>query len=100
MYFVSFKIFYNGLTGPISFDSTGKRTNFTIGVYKVELNSPLKKVGIRFLVKVLFWFKLNRDALLLLDWLLFEREGLEHQRKDVKWTKRQEEDPGKEIHCR
>ena len=38
------KIFYNGLTGPISFDSSGKRSNYTIGVYKVELNSPLKKV--------------------------------------------------------
>lgn len=34
-----------GLTGVISFDATGKRSDFTIGVYKVGLNTPLKRIG-------------------------------------------------------
>ena len=36
---------YEGLTGAMRFDSHGKRVNYKISVYKVELNKPLMKVG-------------------------------------------------------
>lgn len=35
---------FEGLTGPISFDSTGRRTNYTIDIYRVALNMPIAKV--------------------------------------------------------
>ena len=36
---------HEGLTGPVSFDSTGRRRRFNLGVYKVSLNRPLKRIG-------------------------------------------------------
>ncbi len=36
---------YEGLTGPIRFDSNGRRKKYSIGVYKVGLNFPLRKIG-------------------------------------------------------
>jgi hypothetical protein len=36
---------YEGLTGFISFDSHGKRINFTIDIHRVALNMPLSKVS-------------------------------------------------------
>ena len=39
-----FKDIYVGLTGPVSFDKFGRRKNFTIGIYKTEMNKELTKV--------------------------------------------------------
>ena len=36
---------YEGITGPLSFDSTGKRNNYKIDVYRIELNTPQKKAS-------------------------------------------------------
>ena len=48
-YFHSFnKKQFDGLTGAIYFDSYGRRKNYTIGIYKVELNSPLSKASRKF----------------------------------------------------
>jgi len=46
-----FKDAYVGLTGPVSFDKFGRRTNFTIGIYKTEMNKELTKVYIYFYKK-------------------------------------------------
>ena len=37
---------FEGLTGPISFDANGKRTNYTIDIYRSSFNMPLTKVCI------------------------------------------------------
>lgn len=36
---------FNGLSGPIQFDSNGRRTNYIINIYKLTLNATVKKVG-------------------------------------------------------
>jgi hypothetical protein len=34
-----------GLTGPINFDTKGRRVNYTINIYKSAMNLPLAKIG-------------------------------------------------------
>ena len=36
---------YEGLTGPVSFDETGRRKNYKINIYQVELNKPFTRVN-------------------------------------------------------
>ena len=35
---------FEGLTGPITFDSKGSRTNYTIDILRASSNMPLTKV--------------------------------------------------------
>lgn len=35
---------YDGLTGSLNFDSSGKRIKYKIDIYRIELNTPLNKV--------------------------------------------------------
>ena len=35
---------YDGLTGPITFDSKGRRANFTIDIHRISFNMPITKV--------------------------------------------------------
>jgi len=37
---------YEGLTGPIAFEANGNRKNVKIGIYNLELNSRVNKVGL------------------------------------------------------
>ncbi len=37
---------FDGLTGPITFDSRGRRANFSIDIYRVEFSMPLTKIGV------------------------------------------------------
>jgi hypothetical protein len=43
---------FEGLTGPINFDSNGNRVNYTINIHRVALNMPLAKVN--FYLKLLY----------------------------------------------
>ena len=37
---------FEGLTGPITFDSKGNRINYTIDIHRASSNMPLTKIGV------------------------------------------------------
>jgi hypothetical protein len=60
---------FEGLTGPISFDTNGRRVNYSIDIYRSALNMPLAKVF--YLAHSNLTNKLKE--ILKLDWNLFAR---------------------------